>query len=150
METYAAQLNYSEAGYVRDKRSARIKAPPRVIRDWENSLVFTDDFLYTRYRFSLEGMAYLCQLLELSVASATRQSCALTVPQTVCTALRYFVRALLCMLWVMQRASVKLLSAKRFIKKKKKKGGTCADRLSGRFCRLPWPFAQTVHKRGLL
>ncbi|XP_061595268.1 putative nuclease HARBI1 [Cololabis saira] len=35
-------------------------------------------------------MAYLCQLLDPYVASATRRSRALTVPQTICIALRYF------------------------------------------------------------
>ncbi|XP_067460814.1 putative nuclease HARBI1 [Thunnus thynnus] len=58
----------------------------RVFRDRQDPL----DLLYERYRFSSEGMRYLCQLLEPYVASATRQSCALTVPQTVCIALWFF------------------------------------------------------------
>ena len=38
----------------------------------------------------LRGMMYLCQLLEPYVSNATHQNRALTVPQTVCIALRYF------------------------------------------------------------
>ncbi|KAF3844534.1 hypothetical protein F7725_007697 [Dissostichus mawsoni] len=44
-------------------------------------------YLYERYRFSSEGLIYLCQLLEPYIANA---SFALIVPQTVCIALRYF------------------------------------------------------------
>uniref|UniRef100_UPI003AB07963 putative nuclease HARBI1 n=1 Tax=Centroberyx gerrardi TaxID=166262 RepID=UPI003AB07963 len=62
----------------------------RVFRDRQNPLAFPDDVLYERYRFSSEGITYLCQLLEPYIASATRRSSALTVPQTLCIALRYF------------------------------------------------------------
>ncbi|XP_046905855.1 putative nuclease HARBI1 [Hypomesus transpacificus] len=62
----------------------------RTFRDRQNPLAFHDDHLYERYRFSAEGMTYLCQLLEPYVANATHRSRALTVPQTVCVALRYF------------------------------------------------------------
>ncbi|XP_067090351.1 putative nuclease HARBI1 [Osmerus mordax] len=62
----------------------------RTFRDRQNPLAFHDDHLYERYRFSAEGMTYLCQLLEPYVANATHHSSALTVPQTVCVALRYF------------------------------------------------------------
>ncbi|XP_046907604.1 putative nuclease HARBI1 [Hypomesus transpacificus] len=62
----------------------------RTFRDRQNPLAFHDDHLYERYRFSAKGMTYLCQLLEPYVANATHRSRALTVPQTVCVALRYF------------------------------------------------------------
>ncbi|XP_046874060.1 putative nuclease HARBI1 [Hypomesus transpacificus] len=62
----------------------------RTFRDRQNPLAFHDDHLYERYRFSAEGMTYLCQLLEPYVANATHRSRALIVPQTVCVALRYF------------------------------------------------------------
>ncbi|KAM6965924.1 putative nuclease HARBI1 [Tautogolabrus adspersus] len=62
----------------------------RVFRDRQNPLAFPDDYLYERYRFSSEGMIYLCKLLEPYVASGTQRSRALTVPQTVCIALRFF------------------------------------------------------------
>uniref|UniRef100_A0A8C9Z0P6 Harbinger transposase-derived nuclease n=1 Tax=Sander lucioperca TaxID=283035 RepID=A0A8C9Z0P6_SANLU len=47
----------------------------RTFRDRQNPLSFPDDYLYERYRFSPH------------VANAC---CALTIPQTVCLALRYF------------------------------------------------------------
>ncbi|KAM3621573.1 uncharacterized protein V6R79_012962, partial [Siganus canaliculatus] len=37
-----------------------------------------------------EGLVYICQLLEPYVACDTRRSCALTVPQIVCIALRFY------------------------------------------------------------
>uniref|UniRef100_A0A667XP17 Putative nuclease HARBI1 n=1 Tax=Myripristis murdjan TaxID=586833 RepID=A0A667XP17_9TELE len=43
-----------------------------------------------RYRFSSEGIRYICSLVEPSVRNATDRSCALTVGQTVCVALRFF------------------------------------------------------------
>ncbi|XP_033971611.1 putative nuclease HARBI1 [Trematomus bernacchii] len=61
-----------------------------IFRDRQNPLAFSEEYLYERYRFSSEGLTYLCQLLEPYIANATRRSCALTVPQTVCIALRYF------------------------------------------------------------
>ncbi|XP_061600090.1 putative nuclease HARBI1 [Cololabis saira] len=62
----------------------------RVFRGRQNPFAFPDEYLYERYRFSTESMAYLCQLLDPYVASATRRSRALTVPQTICITLRYF------------------------------------------------------------
>ncbi|XP_033971722.1 putative nuclease HARBI1 [Trematomus bernacchii] len=62
----------------------------RIFGDRLNPLAFSDEYLYERYRFSSEGLTYLCQLLEPYIANATHRSCALTVPQTVCIALRYF------------------------------------------------------------
>ena len=62
----------------------------RVFKDRQNPLAFSDEHLYERYRFSAEGIVYICQLLEPCVASVTRRSRALTVPQIVCIALRLF------------------------------------------------------------
>lgn len=36
----------------------------RVFRDQQNTVAFLDSFLYERYKFSSEGMTYLCQPLE--------------------------------------------------------------------------------------
>lgn len=62
----------------------------RVFRDRGDPLAFPDDILYERYRFSSEGIHYICSLVEPSVRNATERSCALTVGQTVCVALRFF------------------------------------------------------------
>lgn len=61
-----------------------------MFRDQQNPLTFPDDFLHERCRFSSEGVTHLCQHLEPYVASGTRRSNALTVPQTVSIALHYF------------------------------------------------------------
>jgi hypothetical protein len=62
----------------------------RVFRDRQNPFDFPDSYLYERYRFSAEGMSYLCELLEPHITNVTRRSHALTVPQMVCIALRFF------------------------------------------------------------
>ncbi|XP_033966949.1 putative nuclease HARBI1 [Pseudochaenichthys georgianus] len=62
----------------------------RIFRERLNPLAFPEEYLYERYRFSSEGLTYLCQLLEPYIANATHRSCALTVPPTLCIALRYF------------------------------------------------------------
>ncbi|KAJ4929712.1 hypothetical protein JOQ06_018734 [Pogonophryne albipinna] len=59
----------------------------RIFRDRLNPLAFSEEYLYERYRFSSEGLTYLCQLLEPYIANATHRSCALSA---VCIALRYF------------------------------------------------------------
>ncbi|CAJ1061262.1 putative nuclease HARBI1 [Xyrichtys novacula] len=62
----------------------------RYFRDRCNPFDLPDDILYERYRFSFEGLLYLSELLEPYVANVTHRSRALTVPQTVCLALRFF------------------------------------------------------------
>nr|XP_023659459.1 putative nuclease HARBI1 [Paramormyrops kingsleyae] len=62
----------------------------RVFRDRQNPLAYPDDILHERYRFSSEGIRYLCQLLGPEVSNSTRRSNALTIEHTVCLALRYF------------------------------------------------------------
>lgn len=62
----------------------------RTFYDRLNPLDFHDDYLYERYRFSRPGLEYLCQILEPHVGRATRRSAALTVPQAVCIALRFY------------------------------------------------------------
>lgn len=63
----------------------------RVLRDRQNPLAFPDDYLYERYRFSAEGIVYLCRLLERHIKNPTRRSQATSVPQMLCIALRFFI-----------------------------------------------------------
>ncbi|XP_029919693.1 putative nuclease HARBI1 [Myripristis murdjan] len=62
----------------------------RIFLDRSNPLDFADDYLYERYRFSRPGLEYICQILEPHIGRATRRSAALTVPQSVCIAMRFF------------------------------------------------------------
>ena len=62
----------------------------RIFRDRTDPLASHDDILYERYRFSAEGIRYICNLLEPYIGSATKRSRALTVAQTVCVSLRFF------------------------------------------------------------
>ncbi|KAI2646881.1 hypothetical protein H4Q32_024206 [Labeo rohita] len=62
----------------------------RVFRDRQDPIAFPDSYLYERYRFSAEGILYLCKLLEPHITNVTRRSHALTVTQMVCIALRFF------------------------------------------------------------
>ena len=64
----------------------------RVFRDRTDPLAFHDDILYERYRFSAEGIRYICNLLEPYIGSATKRSRTLTVAQTVCVSLRFFAK----------------------------------------------------------
>ncbi|XP_067083867.1 putative nuclease HARBI1 isoform X1 [Osmerus mordax] len=49
-----------------------------------------DDHLYERYRFSADGIRYLCRLLGPRIKHRTARSHALSVEQMVCVALRFF------------------------------------------------------------
>lgn len=62
----------------------------RVFRDRQNPLTFPDTYLYERYRFSAEGISYICKLLEPHISNVTCRSHALTVPQMVWIALHFF------------------------------------------------------------
>lgn len=62
----------------------------RTFRDRSDPLAFNDSYLYERYRFSRDGIAYICRLLSPHIANNTRRNRVLTVPQTVCIALRFF------------------------------------------------------------
>ncbi|XP_060792576.1 putative nuclease HARBI1 [Neoarius graeffei] len=62
----------------------------RVFRDRQNPLAYPDDVLHELYRFSAEGIRYLCQLIEADVCNVTRRSQALTIEQIMCLSLRYF------------------------------------------------------------
>ncbi|KAI2647206.1 hypothetical protein H4Q32_028034 [Labeo rohita] len=62
----------------------------RTFRDRSDPLAFNDSYLYERYRFSRDGIAYICRLLNPHIANNTRRNRALTVPQTVCVTLRFF------------------------------------------------------------
>ncbi|XP_028304088.1 putative nuclease HARBI1 [Gouania willdenowi] len=62
----------------------------RVFRDRSDPLAFTDDYLYERYRFSADGIRYLCRLLGPRLRHQTARSRALSVTQMVCVALHFF------------------------------------------------------------
>ncbi|KAL7396274.1 hypothetical protein ABVT39_003371 [Epinephelus coioides] len=62
----------------------------RVFRDRANPLAFPDDHLHERYRFSADGIRYLCRLLGPRIQHHTARSHALSVEQMVCVALRFF------------------------------------------------------------
>ncbi|XP_071232722.1 putative nuclease HARBI1 isoform X1 [Salvelinus alpinus] len=62
----------------------------RVFRDRLDPLAFPDDHLYERYRFSADGIRYLCRLLGPRIKHRTARSHALSVEQMVCVALRFF------------------------------------------------------------
>ncbi|KAK0136913.1 putative nuclease HARBI1 [Merluccius polli] len=53
-------------------------------------LAFGDDYLIERYRFSGDGLRYLCRLLGPKIQHQTARSHALTVPQMVCVTWRWF------------------------------------------------------------
>jgi len=55
--------------------------PQRVVRD---------DYLLERYRFPGEGIPNLCGKLGPKIQQRTARSHAMTVPQMVCVALRFF------------------------------------------------------------
>jgi len=61
----------------------------RVFRDRADPLAFSDEYLTERYRFSGDGIRYLCRLLGPNIQHRTARSHALTVPQMVCVALRF-------------------------------------------------------------
>ena len=61
----------------------------RVFEDRCNPLDRSDDYLYERYRFSSEGIIYLCQLLDDNIRRPTRRCNPLTTCQAVCLTLRY-------------------------------------------------------------
>lgn len=62
----------------------------RVFQDRSDPLTFPDDHLYERYKFSGDAIRYLCRLLGPWIQHPTARSHALTVPQMVCVALRFF------------------------------------------------------------
>ncbi len=62
----------------------------RIFRDRSDPLAFPDSYLYERDRFSREGIVYICRLLRPYITHNTRRNKALTVPQAVCIALRFF------------------------------------------------------------
>ncbi|XP_070820669.1 putative nuclease HARBI1 [Chaetodon trifascialis] len=62
----------------------------RTFRDRCNPFELSEQSLYERYRFSGEGLQYNCQLLEPYISNVMHRNHALTVPQTVCIALRFF------------------------------------------------------------
>lgn len=51
----------------------------RTFRDRADPLAFCDNYLHERYRFSREGIAYICRLLSPHIANSTRRNKALTL-----------------------------------------------------------------------
>ncbi|KAL7381546.1 hypothetical protein ABVT39_007573 [Epinephelus coioides] len=51
----------------------------RVFRERTDPLAFPDDMLHERYRFSAEGIRYICALVDADIRNATKRSCALTM-----------------------------------------------------------------------
>lgn len=68
----------------------RTRRRKRSFRDRNSLLAFLDYHLYESYRYLVDGIVNLCWLLEPQVKNLTPQSPALTVPQTVSIALRFF------------------------------------------------------------
>ena len=62
----------------------------RVFQDRYDPFAFSDDRLYERYRFSGAGLRYICRLLGPRISNSTARSQALTVPQQMCIAMRFF------------------------------------------------------------
>lgn len=62
----------------------------RVFRDRYDPFAFDDDWLYERYRFSGDGLRYICSLLGPRISHRTARSHAVPVPQMVCIAMRFF------------------------------------------------------------
>ncbi|XP_051780888.1 putative nuclease HARBI1, partial [Erpetoichthys calabaricus] len=54
------------------------------LRDQQDPLLFLEEILFERYRFSRGGILYLKDLLAPYIRSQTRRSRALTTTQTVC------------------------------------------------------------------
>ncbi|XP_067098567.1 LOW QUALITY PROTEIN: putative nuclease HARBI1 [Osmerus mordax] len=66
----------------------------RVFRDRSDPLAFPDEYLHERYRLTGDGNRYLCRLLGPKIQHRTGRSHALTIPQMVCVALRFFASAM--------------------------------------------------------
>lgn len=64
--------------------------PQRVLWDRSDPLAFSEEYLFERYRFSSEGIHYLCGLPGPKIQHRTPRSRAMTVSQMVCVALRFF------------------------------------------------------------
>ncbi|XP_051989756.1 putative nuclease HARBI1 [Xyrauchen texanus] len=60
----------------------------RTFRDRSDPLAFSDYYLHEQYRFSREGIAYICRLLSPHVANSTQRNKAHS--PTDCIALRFF------------------------------------------------------------
>ena len=61
----------------------------RVFQDRSDPLAHGDEYLFERYRFSGDGLRYLCRLLGPKIQQQTSGSRALTVPMMLCAAMRF-------------------------------------------------------------
>ncbi len=58
----------------------------RIFRDRSDPLAFPDSYLYELYRFSREGIVYICRLLRPYITHNTLRNKALTVPDCMYSA----------------------------------------------------------------
>ncbi|KAI7799399.1 putative nuclease HARBI1 [Triplophysa rosa] len=65
----------------------------RIVRPRLDVLSYPEDFLFERYRFSLESITYIHTLLHPYITNLTRRGRALTSEQILCMALRFFANA---------------------------------------------------------
>ena len=63
----------------------------RVFRDRTNPLdTYNDEELFKRYRFSREGIQYVCDLIEENIRRPTQRNHAMLPVHSVCIALQYY------------------------------------------------------------
>ena len=62
----------------------------RTFRDRHDPFAFSDPFLYERYRFSRDGLIYLCSPIGKQLTRKSSRNNALTASQTLCIGLRFF------------------------------------------------------------
>ncbi|XP_056604835.1 putative nuclease HARBI1 [Triplophysa dalaica] len=62
----------------------------RIVRPRLDVLSYPEDFLFERYRFSLQSITYIHTLLHPYITNLTRRGRALTSEQILCMALRFF------------------------------------------------------------
>ncbi|XDV31943.1 hypothetical protein PO909_002860 [Leuciscus waleckii] len=81
----------------------------------QNPLAFPDSYLYERYRFSAEGMSYLCELLEPHIKNLTRRIHVLTVPQ-ILRCVFFCCKWYILVRWVTHRSSGKTQFVEPFVR----------------------------------
>lgn len=62
----------------------------RIVRPRPDLFSYPDEYLYERYRFTLQSLEYIHRLLQPRISSVTRQGHALSSEQVLCVALRFF------------------------------------------------------------
>ncbi|XDV39224.1 hypothetical protein PO909_008488 [Leuciscus waleckii] len=111
----------------------------------QNPLAFPDSYLYERYRFSAEGMSYLCELLDPHIKNLTRRIHALTVPQ--------ILRCVFLLLQVVHSCTVgdaQKLGENTVCRTIRKVVLALQEYMNSFINSVPRTFIGHVHKRGLL